>query len=89
MNSLSIVGKLSTHQSVHYQRFYCIHKLESETTAGWGIGMGLLLKIHFLLHFCRDSELKMNNRMPFFKMKERFPHPLFTQLPCLSRGEGT
>ena len=24
MNSLSIVGRLSTFQSVHYQRFHCI-----------------------------------------------------------------
>ena len=38
--------------------------------------------------FCRDSELKMNNRIPFSKVKERFPYALFTRLPCLSRGEG-
>ena len=34
----------------------------------------------------RDPELKMNNRMPFSKLKERFPNPLFSQLPCLGKG---
>ena len=28
----------------------------------------------------------MNNRMPFSKMKERFPSRLFSQLPCLGGG---
>ena len=30
----------------------------------------------------------MNNRIPFSKMKERFPHPIFSRLPCFGNGEG-
>ena len=37
--------------------------------------------------FLRDTELKMNSRMSFSKMKEKFPSPLFKQLPFLTKDK--
>ena len=80
--------ELWLHTQTH--NLLCVYRMCRKLWIGWYLVRAIIMffKAICIVVFCRDSELKMNNRIPFSKMKERFPYALFTRLPCLSRGEG-